>query len=796
MLGALTAPLLYAATAALLLRLTHRWLVPLDRRMALLLALLPLLFTGPALLTGRVYAPIDIPFAAPPLKALADEAGIEGTHNGTLSDVYSQIIPWKKAVRDAWRHGEWPLWNPYMFAGDILAGSAQAAPYDPFLLLSCLLPMAASLAYLATVTLFIGGLWMYAWLRELGCRDDAALLGAAGWMFGDFLVFWLEWPLGATFRWTPLVFLGVRRLVRERDTKATAVLALAFAFMILAGHPESVLHVVAIGAIYGVWELVVVRPPAAWKVAVRSVVAGLLAIAATAIFMLPILEALPQTAQHELRQEVFAKSKRSLPPEIAGAELFANFVPFRYGWAREDIAEEAPFHPVPWSAYGGSLLFPMAIYGLIASKRRERWLMLGLAIFGWLAGTDAPVIADLLAKLPLFDIAINNRLIYAALFAVATLAALGAEAWHESGRNGTVALLIAAVFLVLGTAVAASWPLMIGSDLEPGFIGREAAFLLAPLLLAVLAVAVMRAPRPALAIVILLLLGQRALEVGDEYPTLPREAFYPPFAGLELLRGEGQPPFRIVGLHYTLIPQTATMYGLEDVRGYQAMTHERFNGVIPLYSVPSGWFNIAGDLSMPFLSFLNVRYAFVEPGLDAPEGWRRVLNAPGGQIFENMRVLPRAWVPPRIRINIPEGDVLEEMTAETDFSRRAWIHHPGGGAAPDEFVNGKGRVSIERDGMSAFRLTADMRTRGWVVVSEVFWHGWHAYANGKRIPLRQANHAFIGMFLEPGHHEIELSYTPLSFYWGAAISFLTIAGAIGWGLLRRRRRPDVMSSRA
>ncbi|HEU5163029.1 MAG TPA: hypothetical protein VFV54_07785, partial [Thermoanaerobaculia bacterium] len=367
MLGAAIAPLLYAATAALLLWLTHRWLVPLERRIALLLALLPLLFTGPALLTGRVYAPIDIPYAAPPMKALRAEVGVPTTHNGTLSDVYSQIIPWKKAVRDAWRHGEWPLWNPYMFAGDILAGSAQAAPYDPFFLLSCLLPMAVSLTYLAAITLFIGGLWMYAWLRELGCRDDAAILGAVGWMFGDFLVFWLEWPLGATFRWTPLVFLGVRRLVRERDTRATVVLTLAFALMILAGHPESVLHVVAIGAIYGVWELIAVRPPGIAKVIFRSVVAGVLSIAATAIFMLPILEALPQTAQHELRQVVFANQKRSLEPEVTGAQLTANFIPFRYGWAREQIAEGAPFHPVPWSSYGGSLLLPLAVYGLVAS---------------------------------------------------------------------------------------------------------------------------------------------------------------------------------------------------------------------------------------------------------------------------------------------------------------------------------------------------------------------------------------------------------------------------------------------
>ena len=74
--------LLYAAVAGALLAAGHRLLAPLSRRAALLLLLLPLLFTGPALLTGRVYAPIDLPFMADPMKAIAAEHGIEGVHTG------------------------------------------------------------------------------------------------------------------------------------------------------------------------------------------------------------------------------------------------------------------------------------------------------------------------------------------------------------------------------------------------------------------------------------------------------------------------------------------------------------------------------------------------------------------------------------------------------------------------------------------------------------------------------------------------------------------------------------------
>jgi hypothetical protein len=49
----------YLAAALLLLWLTHRFVTPLSRGAAAFLLLLPFLFTGHALVTSRVYAPVD-----------------------------------------------------------------------------------------------------------------------------------------------------------------------------------------------------------------------------------------------------------------------------------------------------------------------------------------------------------------------------------------------------------------------------------------------------------------------------------------------------------------------------------------------------------------------------------------------------------------------------------------------------------------------------------------------------------------------------------------------------------------
>ena len=162
---------LYAITALALLWLADRFVAPLSRRDALLLILLPMVFTGRALLTGGVYAPVDLPYITEPLREMREPLGVPRPHNGILSDLYAQMIPWRKAVQFAYAHHQWPLWNPFILSGTVLAAAAQPAAYSPFTLLACLLPVPAGLTFSAAITFFLAGLGAYLFAREMGCRD-------------------------------------------------------------------------------------------------------------------------------------------------------------------------------------------------------------------------------------------------------------------------------------------------------------------------------------------------------------------------------------------------------------------------------------------------------------------------------------------------------------------------------------------------------------------------------------------------------------------------------------------------
>ncbi|HEX7680854.1 MAG TPA: hypothetical protein VF713_22150, partial [Thermoanaerobaculia bacterium] len=239
----MAALLLYLATTAALIAAWRRFVQPVTRTASIVLVLLPLCFTGRALLTGRVYAPVDLPFMSEPLNAYAAELGIPRVHNGTLSDLYCQIIPWRSAVRTAISQGEWPLLNPFMLCGDILAAAAQPAPYDPFNLIGMLIPLAPSLTFAAAMTFFLAGFGAFVFLRSLGCGELAALVAAAGWMFSGNMAFFVGWPMARAWAWLPLIFFAVHLMVHEASVRGGVILTIALTLLVLSGHPESLLHV-------------------------------------------------------------------------------------------------------------------------------------------------------------------------------------------------------------------------------------------------------------------------------------------------------------------------------------------------------------------------------------------------------------------------------------------------------------------------------------------------------------------------------------------------------------------------
>jgi hypothetical protein len=271
----------------------------------------------------------------------------------------------------------------------------------------------------------------------------------------------------------------------------------------------------------------------------------------------------------------------------------------------------------------------------------------------------------------------------------------------------------------------------------------------------------------------------RVARDGALVPALPPAAAYPPVA-LYAPMVSVREPFRIVGTDVALVPNTATMYGLEDVRGYAAMTLRRYTETYPLWcQQKSAGFNRVEDLTRPMLSMMNVRFAIARNNEPIPDGWRLVTIDRGSALLENTRVLPRAFVPRRVRIG--STTELEEMAQESDFAERAWLTIAD---RPHERINGPGNVHV-RPRRYGYDLDASMASAGWVVISQAAWTGWRAYVDGRPVEIQIANHAFLSVYVPEGRHQIRFVYWPASFVTGRAITAATaVLLAIGASVRR------------
>ena len=101
-----------------------------------------------------------------------------------------------------------------------------------------------------------------------------------------------------------------------------------------------------------------------------------------------------------------------------------------------------------------------------------------------------------------------------------------------------------------------------------------------------------------------------------------------------------------------------------------------------------------------------------------------------------------------------------------------------------------GRYSFESARLASHHLEFDVRSAqpSLVSMAQSFYHPWHAYVDGQRVPLWRANYAFQALEVPAGQHHVNVKYEDRAFQVGAVISAVTwIAVLLAW--LRRGRLP-------
>ena len=100
------------------------------------------------------------------------------------------------------------------------------------------------------------------------------------------------------------------------------------------------------------------------------------------------------------------------------------------------------------------------------------------------------------------------------------------------------------------------------------------------------------------------------------------------------------------------------------------------------------------------------------------------------------------------------------------------------GAAPDLGGCSGGSVQISRYDPSLVVMKADAPCRGMLILADVWFPGWKATVDGHPAKIYKAYNLVRGVVVEPGKHQVVMTYQPMSVFAGLALGLLGIATCV------------------
>ncbi len=778
------------------------------------------------------------------------------------ADVIFWFFPAYKLAVEQVGAGLLPLWNANLYSGTALFAQWEVGLLDPLNWIYLLGVNARTLTVVAEAGFATALLATYSYVRSLGLRRRAAVLAAVIYAFSGFVIARTIYPgLFHATAITPFVLWSVERIYQKSQWQKgrwrdVAVGALFVAWQIMTGHPQPFVYSSLLAGFYALFCAFVRRDDEdeskrkRWNFMLRVTVMFIASALLTAVQLLPAIELSGQSIRKQVPFEFYALN--SLHP----VSLLVTLFPFLHGAGRGIY--HLPYWGSAWTHNEAQFYLGVATMSLAFAAAVSLWRERSQLVKFWSAvaviaivcalGKFIPPVAWALSHMPLLgNFRSPNRHWMEVTLAVAVLAGYAVDRLLSERSHRLVKMTVIAAGAL--TALCALFAAIVlwrremierfvrgTSDLSflpRGFLQQAGAEFYLPVI-------------TALGLLIVLMIFTGAAQRRRWYPLLLTFVIldfnlYAAFAPVshpgkpEELVGQSMPPGlrgrqseqQAVRFHLLLGPDESLFgpfwfYGYEMATGYDPLLSSR-------YQVFSG-INEAGrseqadlpDQRNRVLDLLNVRYllvttsyvqtpAFSQHVTSQPK-WREVevgKNVQGYQglrAFENLSVMPRAWLAERVEIRSAEeqlhlihGESAEGKSLTFDPTVTAFVEPGDAAQLPAELLSQS--AGIESPAVSAqddprilkrtsqsLSLTTESAKPSLLVLSEPFAPGWHAQVDGREAEILRVNYLLRGVILSPGQHHIELWYWPRTLTVGAAISLTTavlLFGVVFWEKKKR-----------
>lgn len=662
-------------------------------------------------------------------------------------------VPLRVAATQITLGGSLPLWNPYVFSGMPLLGTAQAGLLFPlnwfYLVFSA--PVATNMMVVSTYML--AGLGAYLYARRSGASIAGSLVTSFAWQMGGVLIAQLAHiNIVQVAAMLPWILWALDGYGSGLGRKWGALLAVFIALQVFVGHQQTLAYsVLLVSAYAAATALANSEARRRYLQSLAFIAAGL---ALAAVQILPTFELLRNSPRAAATYEFFTSF--SMPRR----SVLTFLAPYILGGGDGRLFR-APYVGPPYYAeyigYAGLLTLMLALVAVLLWKRDARTLF-------WAGAAAVCLLLALGGNLPfglnrlIYHIPILNlfrvpaRHLMEVNFALAVLAGRGLTALETRRRVPDLLAVAAAGALVfVMTCLTVTW--LRPADFRMGRVA-PVSFMRAPEFFIPVGVAVvsmcalwfyarrgggLRAGALLLLVLVLDLAGwgqssgwrtNTGPPPGTEYWGVPET--------VKLLRErerQDQTPYRILTVPHTFDParvpippsvaRTADwvlwtepdiymMHGIENAAGYDGFGLAR-------YSRLAGEMKVWGELTDPSSSLrgpsremdlLNVRYLLAirpsqaaQSGAESPSAFIPATREYGGLLFaENDLRAPALRPGQSLTFSVPpvEADRLALVTS------LAWS-----GDVPDETAVAHVRLFAEDGRVFDFTLRAGLDTAEW-----------------------------------------------------------------------------------
>lgn len=679
-----------------------------------------------------------------------------------------QVIPWLEVQAQAWHSGTLPLWDPYQWLGQSLVGQVQPGVLYPLNWLLFALPLRdghINLGYLNwyfVVIHYLAALTSYALCRDLKCSRIASLFGGASFALCGYIaaVSWPQMLNGAI--WAPLVFLFFFRVLRgEAPVRNSALCGAVYGFSFLGGHHQDPIFIGLALAASWLYCIAIYRRRGLTGTGLKCaaltfVLTGL----TSAVQMLPAIE----YGRHSWRWVNAAAPvdwKTKVPYAVHGNLALPP---------SQIISVLFPGMGVEAFAFTGCVLLALVFVGIAATWQgplsRETRILTAIAVGTYLysLGPFDLFHGILYSVLPMLDKARSAKFVFVtSSFALAVLGARGFDAlrdrresillWLVRCERGLLLLAgLIAGFAFLGLALKLPFIVDLNGLTMVGIVGGCAAALfyayrldhLSPRTFSVLIVG--------LALLEWAVPGHSWMQARDQALLVPLLEKHNGIAGFLQTRPE---PVRIQVSQDVIPYNFGDWHGIDQRQGYLAsVTRDVFDLVI------------GRSDARPLLA---VNYVIGKTP-EGPSQTEAFSDASGLKVYKDSSAFPRIWTVHTAVTANDQDSINQEFAKGPDHWRStAFVS----AAAPKlESCAAQDSAVMDAKDTQSVRIRAKMGCAGMLILSDAFFPGWRATVDGKSAHIYRAYEALRGVVVPGGTHIISMSYRPMSFYVGLALTVL------------------------